>query len=123
MAICRNGKIVYQGSFGKDGAGNPIARDSPMYLGPSSEILSGALLYSLSLKGSLSLDDDIRRHLPDLDISKPRSLRDIVGLKESDAKMEENPITILQVAAHAADLSERDLRAFQIGRASCRERV
>jgi len=113
VAVCRNGAIVYQGSFGKDGSGNPIARDSPMYLGPSSEILSGALLYSLSLKGSLSLDDDIRKHLPDLDMSKPRSLRDIVGLKENDAEIEGNPITILQVASHAIDLSERDLSAFR----------
>ncbi len=113
VAVCRNGKIIYQGSFGKDGAGNPIARDSPMYLGPSSEILSGALLYSLSLKGSLSLDDDIRKHLPDLDMSKPRSLRDIVGIKENGAGTEENPVTILQVASHAVDLSERDLEAFR----------
>lgn len=113
VAVCKNGKIIYQGYFGKDGAGNPIARDSPMYLGPSSEILSGALLYSLSLKGSLSLDDDIRKHLPNLDMSKPRSLRDIVGLKENDTEAEEEPITILQVASHAVDLSERDLVAFR----------
>jgi CubicO group peptidase (beta-lactamase class C family) len=113
VAVCKNGKIVYQGSFGKDGAGNPIARDSPMYLGPSSEILSGALLYSLSLKGSLSLDDDIRKHLPSLDISIPRSLRDIESLKENDTALEENLITILQIASHAVDLSGRDLEAFR----------
>ncbi len=113
VAVCKNGKIIYQGSFGKDGAGKPIARDSPMYLGPSSEILSGALLYSLILEGSLSLDDDIRKHLPGLDMSKPRNLRDIVGIKESGAELEDKPITILQVASHAIDLSERDLSAFR----------
>ena len=60
VAICKNGSILYQESFGHDGLGQALAKDTPMYLGPSSEILSGALLYSLALQKKISLDDDIR---------------------------------------------------------------
>ncbi|MDP2792266.1 MAG: serine hydrolase, partial [Rectinemataceae bacterium] len=69
VSICRNGTIFYQESFGHDGSGQPLAKDTPMYLGPSSEILSGALLYSLTLQKSLSLGDDIRMYLPELPTS------------------------------------------------------
>jgi len=131
VAICRDGKIIFQESFGKDGNGKPLARDTPMYLGPSSEILSGALLYSLSLSGGLSLDDEITKYLPDLDMSKPRSLRDLVGSRSGSDQGDtsgisaikaaprseliegEKPVTILQVASHSVDLSDRDLRGFR----------
>ena len=62
VAICKNGSIIYQDSFGHDGSGQALANDSPMYLGPSSEILSGALLYSLTLQKKISLDEDIRQY-------------------------------------------------------------
>ncbi|MCE5256519.1 MAG: beta-lactamase family protein [Spirochaetaceae bacterium] len=65
VAVCRNGSIIYQESFGTDGAGEKLSKGTPMYLGPSSEVLTGALLYSFSLQGKINLDEDIRSYLPE----------------------------------------------------------
>jgi len=112
VAICRNGSIFYQESFGHDGLGQPLAKDTPMYLGPSSEILSGALLYSLSLRKSLSLEDDIRLYLPELPLTGVRRFRPLPELDVQESAAGKDIITIRQLAAHSLDLSDQDLKEF-----------
>ena len=111
VAICRNGSVIYQESFGHDGSGQPLAKDTPMYLGPSSEILSGALLYSLVLQKSLSLDDDIRMYLPELPVSKIRNIKIDPEAKAPPADQGE-AITLRQLASHSLNLSDQALKHF-----------
>jgi CubicO group peptidase (beta-lactamase class C family) len=115
VAICRNGSIFYQESFGRDGLGQLLAEDTPMYLGPSSEILSGALLYSLTLGKSISLDDDIRIYLPELPPSGVRSFKALPELETFPAPAPtatEGIVTVRQLASHSLTLSDQDLKKF-----------
>lgn len=114
VAACKNGVVFYQESFGRDGLGHPLARDTPMYLGPASEILSGALLYSLTLQKRLSLDDDIREYLPELPAQRLRYVnRGPDDNAERSMTGSENSITIRQLASHSVNLSDKDLKAFE----------
>jgi CubicO group peptidase (beta-lactamase class C family) len=125
VTVCRNGAILYQESFGRDGRGQPLAKDTPMYFGPSSEILSGALLYSLSLEGSISLDEDIRKFLPELPLTGLRSIRPIGKAEEvlnhdqsaAPPPVEKNgvpteTITVRALAAHSISLSDKAFKSF-----------
>lgn len=112
VAICRNGSIFYQESFGRDGSGQPLAKDTPMYLGPSSEILSGALFYSLTLRKSLSLGDDVRMYLPELPVSKIKNIKidpDAAATSPTDPG---KSITLRQLASHSLNLSDQALKNF-----------
>ncbi|MCE1197204.1 beta-lactamase family protein [bacterium] len=125
VAVCRNGAILYQESFGRDGKGQPLAKDTPMYFGPSSEILSGALLYSLSLNGSISLDDDIRKYLPELPATGLRSMKPLGKAEEAlnhDQSAAPTPVdkdaapaetvTVRALAAHSIRLSDKAFKSF-----------
>lgn len=115
VAVCKSGSIIYQESFGHDGLGQPIAKDTPMYLGPSSEILSGALLYSLTLNKSISLDEDIRMYLPELPVSGVRNIKispDLERFPLPNPIKKEDPVTVRQLASHSVNLSSQDLKKF-----------
>ena len=115
VAVCRKGSIVYQESFGHDGFGQPLARDTPMYLGPSSEILSGALLYSLSLQHRIALDDDIRTYLPKWPRYRIKQLQTAEGiglLNPNTLPKPEELITVRQLASHSVVLSSQILKEF-----------
>jgi CubicO group peptidase (beta-lactamase class C family) len=114
VVITKDGRILYAGSFGHDGLGNPLAKDTPMYLGPSSEILSGALLRSLELDRSLNLDEDLGTFLPELPFHGPQSIKDV--MKTDDIAVQpanEPPVTLRRIAAHSVDLSSRELAAYR----------
>ncbi len=115
VAICKKGSVVYQESFGHDGLGQPLAKDTPMYLGPSSEILSGALLYSLALQKKISLDDDIREYLPELPLSGVRRFTVAPQPERFPSPSpirQEEPITVRQLASHSLSLSDQGLKEF-----------
>lgn len=114
VVITKNGRTWFMESFGHDGQGNPLAKDTPMYLGPSSEILSGALLRSLEIERSLKLDDELGMYLPELPIHGPLSIKDV--MKTDDLAVQppdEPPVTLRRLAAHSVDLSSRELAAFR----------
>jgi len=112
VAICRNGSIFYQESFGHDGLGHALAKDTPMYLGPSSEILSGALLYSLTLQKHISLDDDIGIYLPEIPIYGLRNIKTAPALDSGLAPEQKKLVTVRQLASHSVSLSDQDLKDF-----------
>jgi CubicO group peptidase (beta-lactamase class C family) len=105
VIVCRNGSVIYSESFGKDGSGQALTKDTPMYLGPTSEILSGALLYSMTLQGSIDLDKDIRTYLPRLPAATMNNLRNL-------DKAEDLPVTVRQLAAHSLDIDANALAEF-----------
>lgn len=115
VAVAQNGRIIYQQSFGKDGSGQLISYDTPMYLGPSSEILSGALLYSMAIQKKLSLDVDVKEYLPDLPPFSVRSLRQVEAMDKAaavSAQPEANPITLRMLASHTVNLNDPALARF-----------
>jgi len=117
VTVTRNGAIILQKSYGADGLGNALASDTPMYLGPSSEILSGALLYSLSLQGEIELDRDIHEYLPEFSVTMgkkplPRSDQNAGPDTLPEATQTEGMITIRQLASHSLALDEMSLKEF-----------
>ncbi len=105
VVVCRNGSVVYRESFGIDGSGQPLASQTPMYLGPASEIFSGTLLYVMSLQGIIDLDKDIRTYLPRLPAATMNSLRNL-------DKTEDSPVTVRQLASHSVDIDTKALAEF-----------
>jgi CubicO group peptidase (beta-lactamase class C family) len=59
VAVIKEGILVYEDAFGFDGARKKLSVDSPLYLGPSSEILTGALALSMILDRTFSLDEKV----------------------------------------------------------------
>jgi serine-type D-Ala-D-Ala carboxypeptidase/endopeptidase len=115
VAVCKNGSVIYRESFGHDGFGQALAKDTPMYLGPSSEILSGALLYSLSLQHKIILDKDILTYLPKLPLYKEIQLKaaeKIEQLGQDQVPELEEPITVRQLASHSVPLNKQILKEF-----------
>lgn len=94
VVVTRNGRITYKDFLGTDGLGAPLADDSPMYLGPASEIFTGALLFSLASLGEVDLEEGIDRYLP--------------------RTFEEESMTLRQLAAHSLNLDDRSLGEFQV---------
>lgn len=115
VAIAQNGRIIYRQSFGKDGKGQPISDDTPMYLGPSSEILSGALLYAMTLQKKVSLDVNIKEYLPDLPPFSVKSLRQVEALDKTIAPSAQSDaalLTLRMLASHTVDLNNPALARF-----------
>jgi CubicO group peptidase (beta-lactamase class C family) len=115
VTIVRSGKLLYQRTFGTDGSRQDLDRDSPMYLGPSSEVISGALLSSLALTGEIDLDKDLSFYLPE------RQAPAVPGSATPSTPPVENPvptakagITLRQLASYSASI---DLPAFREYRA------
>ncbi|HOV94132.1 MAG TPA: serine hydrolase domain-containing protein [Spirochaetales bacterium] len=102
VAACRNGTIIYQESFGVDGQGQKLTKRTVMPLGPSSSVLSGALLCSLSQQGKVNLDEDIQTYIPSSYISTLKQIP-TMGQKatQGTAPKATKPISILNLADSA----------------------
>lgn len=116
VAVCRNGNITYSSPFGKDGSGQPLSYDTPMYLGPTSEILSGALLRSMSYQKIISLDEDISFYLPELQPlpeNGPGVRRANSDAVSAAAAAPEGRITLRQLASHSADMKMTAVKEYE----------
>jgi len=120
VAVCRNGSVIYQESFGTDGAGHTLNKRTPMYLGPSSEVLSGALLYSLALQGKINLEENIWGYLPSIPRGKsspqkkslrPNGVDDFSGETAPGGGVQPT-ITVRDMADQSTRLSDELARAF-----------
>lgn len=59
IVAIRDGVVVYRKAFGVDGSGHAMTVDTPVYLGPASEVLTGALVLTSVLDGSLDLQQEV----------------------------------------------------------------
>ena len=111
VAVVKDGVVIYRDAFGTDGTGKRLSIDTPMYLGPTSEVLTGALLQTLIQRKELSLDDDLRIHLP-----WKESGFGIAGAATADATdLSQDPrpaLTLRSVAAHEVELDRSLFKEF-----------
>ncbi|WP_310570562.1 serine hydrolase domain-containing protein, partial [Gemmatimonas sp.] len=68
VAVSRDGRIVHQNGYGMANleTGTPITPASVFHLASVSKQFTAASIMLLARDGKLSLDDDIRKHLPEL---------------------------------------------------------
>ena len=107
VTIVQSGKLLYQKTFGTDGLKQPLDKDTPMYLGPSSEVISGALLSSLALTGEIDLDRDLSSYLPKQPDTVPAT---IAGVPQTGA---EAGITLRQLASYSTSIDQPAFREYK----------
>jgi CubicO group peptidase (beta-lactamase class C family) len=81
MAIIHNGEIIYKRGYGMANLEHniPNSPETVFRIGSTSKQFTAACIAILSLKGKLSLDDDIRKYLPELPAyEKPITVRHLV---------------------------------------------
>lgn len=68
LGVIRNGQFVYRKSFGEASLelNAPLAPDSVFYVGSVSKQFTAASVVLAAEQGYLSLDDDVRKYIPDL---------------------------------------------------------
>ena len=88
-AVIRDGQLVHVRGYGMEDLehSTPLSPQSVFYIASTSKQFTAASIALLSLDGKLSLDDDIRRHLPEMaEMTKPITVRHLVhhtsGLKD-----------------------------------------
>jgi CubicO group peptidase (beta-lactamase class C family) len=68
VGIIQNGRFIYKKSFGLANLeyAVPITADSKFELGSTSKQFTAACIALLQLEGKISLDDDVRKYIPEL---------------------------------------------------------
>ena len=68
LGVVRNGAFVYRKSYGEASLelGVPFSPESVFYVGSISKQFTAASMVLAAEQGSLSLDDDVRKYIPDL---------------------------------------------------------
>ncbi|MCX7027357.1 MAG: serine hydrolase [Spirochaetes bacterium] len=119
VTIVKSGKLIYQRTFGTDGLKQALDKDTPMYLGPSSEVISGALLSSLALTGEIDLDKDLSYYLPRrLVLADPGFGPDAGQNVIAAPPTAEAGLTLRQLASYSTKIDQpafRDYRAKTLG--------
>lgn len=81
MAIVRDGQIVYSRGYGMASLehANPITPQTVFDIGSTSKQFAAMCVHMLAREGKLSLDDDIRKWLPEMrDYGKPITIRHLL---------------------------------------------
>jgi CubicO group peptidase (beta-lactamase class C family) len=119
VTIVKSGGLLYQKTFGTDGLKQPLDKDSPMYLGPSSEVISGALLSSLALTGEIDLDADLSRYISKQQAqASPAPNPGAEQTAASERPSAEAGITLRQLASYSTAIDQpafREYRARTLG--------
>ena len=68
LGVIRNGAFVYRKSYGEASLelSVPLSSESVFYVGSVSKQFTAASVVLAAEQGSLSLDDDVRKYIPDL---------------------------------------------------------
>lgn len=81
LAIIHNGEIIYERGYGMANLEHNVAitPETVFRIGSTSKQFTAACIVILSLQGKLSLDDDIRKYLPELPAyEKPITVRHLI---------------------------------------------
>ena len=68
MGVIRNGRFVYRKGYGMGSIelGVPLSPSSVFYMGSVSKQFTAASVVLAAEQGYLSLDDDVRKYIPEL---------------------------------------------------------
>lgn len=64
--VVHKGKIIFHEAFGIDEAGNPVNKESNMWMASITKLLTGVLMMQLVDQGIVDLDAPVNRYLPEL---------------------------------------------------------
>lgn len=81
LAVARDGNVVYRRGYGMADLDHdvPIRPDSPFHVASVSKQFTAAAVLLLGQEGRLSLDDDVRKHVPELPaFGHPITLRQLI---------------------------------------------
>lgn len=81
IGVIRDGKLIYEKAYGMADLeqGSPITTDTVFHIASISKQFTAFAILLLEKDGKLSLDDDIRKHLPELhDFGKPITIRQLL---------------------------------------------
>jgi CubicO group peptidase (beta-lactamase class C family) len=81
LAVIKDGKIIHERGYGSANLeyGIPIKPDSVFYVGSDSKQFVAMSIAMLAKEGKLSLDDDIRKFIPELpDYGTPITIRNLI---------------------------------------------
>ncbi len=81
VGVIKGGKLVFVKGYGAADLtyGMPFTADTPTNIGSSSKQFTGFALALLASRGKLSLDDDVRKHIPELkDFGKKITVRHLL---------------------------------------------
>ncbi len=81
VGVFKGGKVVFVKGYGAADLtyGMPFTADTPTNIGSSSKQFTGFALALLASRGKLSLDDDVRKHIPELkDFGKKITVRHLL---------------------------------------------
>ena len=81
VGVIRGGQLVFVKGYGAADLtyGKPFTADTPTNIGSSSKQFTGFAIALLASRGKLSLDDDVRKHIPELkDFGKKITLRNLL---------------------------------------------
>ncbi|QEU95936.1 serine hydrolase domain-containing protein [Streptomyces kanamyceticus] len=92
LAVVKDDEVVHRRTWGKDGDGKPITRQTPFLVGSLSKPITSTAVMRLAEAGSLRLDAPVRRYLPWFRPSGPSADR----------------ITLRNLLNQTSGLSERD---------------
>jgi CubicO group peptidase (beta-lactamase class C family) len=102
LAVVRDGKVIYKRGYGMADLEHdvPLTPQSVVYIGSTSKQFAAASVALLAQQGKLSLDDNVRKYVPELpDYQPPVTLRHLVhhtsGVRDGWA--------LLQLAGRSAD--------------------
>jgi CubicO group peptidase (beta-lactamase class C family) len=82
VGVIRGGKLAFVKAYGAAELtyGMPFTAETPTNIGSSSKQFTGFALALLASRGKLSLDDDVRKHIPELkDFGKPITVRHLLS--------------------------------------------
>lgn len=111
LAIIQNGDIIYQRGYGMSDLENnePISPNSVFYIASTSKQFTAACILLLAQRGDLSLDDDIRTHIPEMPTyDAPITIRHLIhhtsGLRDSLALLDLSGIDITTAIYNNAEI-------------------
>ncbi|MEV4751631.1 serine hydrolase domain-containing protein [Streptosporangium sp. NPDC049248] len=73
IAVTKGDQVVYTAGYGRTAGGEAITKDTPMPLASVSKSFTALAVLHLADQGRLSLDDPVRKHLPEFTMADPRA--------------------------------------------------
>jgi len=67
--IVHKGKIIFHETFGMDEIGEPLTKDTRMWMASITKLLTGVLMMQFVDQGIIDLDAPVNRYLPELNVS------------------------------------------------------